>query len=161
VSDASRELASDLAVRALGLTASPSRRIYADVTVEQAIGGIDDTPYGAVALAEDPASLGKAISDAPMLAPVPRAGAWNAIALATGPGDGWVAGGSLHLDDEPLVRFQQYKALGRLGTKTALEQLTRAASGEREPLLAELLIDTLAIHGIGLARRSLVSPAAP
>jgi hypothetical protein len=150
--DASRELASDLAVRALGLAAQPSARVFADQTVQQELSGIDDTPYGAPALAENPAAVAQAIAATQSSDAVARASAWNVAAMAAGPGDPWLGSDKLHLDDDPLVRFFQYKTLARLGTKTSMDEMRGALAHEEEPLLVELLKDAIASGGIGLRR---------
>jgi hypothetical protein len=153
MSDASREMASDLAVRALGLYGPPSARVFGDEGQLHDIGGLDDTPYGADALAEKTAAVEGALRglgehDARM-----RAAAWNVAAMAAGPGDPWNAGDSMTLDDDALVRFVQYKALARLGSAEALDRLGQALSREDEPLLAEFLRDVVATRGTGFPRK--------
>jgi hypothetical protein len=81
-----------------------------------------------------------------------RAAAWNVVAMAAGPGDPWQAGATLHLDDDALVRFVQYKALARLGTPAALHQLSSAAEREDDPVLSELVADAIKTGGTGLPR---------
>ncbi len=153
VSDAAREMASDLAVRALALGADASARVFVDDAQQRASAGLDDTPYGAPALEEDEASVAGLTPklgehhDAAM-----RAAAWNVVAMAAGPSDAWVAGDKLRLDEAPLVRFVQYKGLARLGSATAMAQLVAAAAKEEHPLLAEFLRDAIASGGTGLAR---------
>jgi hypothetical protein len=152
VSDAARELASDLAVRALGLVSAPSARVFADETERASLGGIDDTPIGAAALiesAEKAASMLEALHDGDATI---RAAAWNVIALAAGPGDPWPLGDVFTTDDDLLVRFFQYKALARQGSARQLAQLHAARLKEDEPLLAELADDAQATGGIGFAR---------
>jgi hypothetical protein len=152
LSDAARELASDLAVRALGLLAEPSARVFTDADQQRQRAGLDDSPYGPAALQETGAtnpSLQKAITDGSASV---RAAAWNALAMALGPGDPWSASVKLTLDDDAAVRFAQYKALARLGSDAALAELRAAAQNEGEPLLAELLADALRTGGTGLAR---------
>jgi hypothetical protein len=151
LSDAARELASDLALRALGLLAEPSARVFVDADQQRLHSGLDDSPFGPAALQETGAtnpSIQKAITDPN--APV-RAAAWNALAMAAGPGDPWSAGVKLTLDDDAAVRFAQYKALARLGSDAALAQL-RSAAGDGEPLLAELIADALRTGGTGFPR---------
>jgi len=151
LSDAARELASDLTVRALGLLAEPSARVFVDADQQRLQSGLDDSPFGPAALQETGAanpSIQKAITDPN--APV-RAAAWNALAMAAGPGDPWSAGAKLTLDDDAAVRFAQYKALARLGSDAALAQL-RTAAGDGEPLLAELIADALRTGGTGFPR---------
>jgi hypothetical protein len=152
LSDVAREMASDLAVRGLALAAEPSARVFVDEAQQRELSGLDDSPYGPAALAENEAAVQGALRalgehDAPT-----RAAAWNVAALAAGPGDPWLGGDQLRLDEDPLVRFVQYKALARLGTQTALSQLGATVDKEDHPLLAEFLRDALASHGIGLAR---------
>jgi hypothetical protein len=152
MSDATRELASDLALRALALTAEPSHRVFADEQVERELAGLDDSAYGPAALSENPkavASTLAAISGADAEA---RAAGWNVAAMAAGPGDPWMAGDRMRLDDDSLVRFHQYKALARLSSSTSLGELRAALAREEDPLLAELVRDSLASGGIGLAR---------
>jgi hypothetical protein len=159
VSDASREMASDLALRALGLTADPGQRVFADDETERELGGTDDTTIGAGALTESaaavPALLAQLGSTAPGSAAVDvtaRASVWNSVAMSVGPGDAWNAGDKLRLDDEPFVRFYQYKALARLASPAALAQLGGARDHEDASLLSELLADSLSTGGIGFPR---------
>jgi hypothetical protein len=81
-----------------------------------------------------------------------RAAAWNVAAMAAGPGDPWPAGSAMKLDDDPLVRFVQYKALARFGGESARARLQQASKEEDEPLLVEFVRDALATDGTGLAR---------
>ena len=152
LSDAAREIASDLAVRALGLLAEPSARVFTDGAQQRARAGLDDSPFGPAALQETAAAseaVRQGMGDA---SPGVRAAAWNAAAMAAGPGDDWMFGAALALDDDVGVRFEQYKALARIGSPRALAQLRSAARGEGEPLLAELLADAIGSGGTGLAR---------
>ncbi len=161
LSDAAREMASDLAVRALGLEGTPSARVFPNEDASQRLAGIDDTPLGASALGESPASVVGALAALRNGDTATRAAGWNVAAMAAGPGDPWLAGPSLILDDDPYVRFYQYKALARSGTAEGLAELRRALGEEEEALLAEFIGDSLASSGIGLARRpgSVVPPA--
>jgi hypothetical protein len=152
MSDAARELASDLALRALGLLGEPSARVFADESHQRDSAGLDDAPYGAAALQENPAAVSGALRalgehDAAM-----RAASWNVAAMAAGPGDEWVAGNAMRLDDDPIVRFVQYKALARLASAVALEQLHTARRKEHDSLLAEFIDDAVSSRGIGVAR---------
>jgi hypothetical protein len=52
VSDAARELASDLAIRALGLSGEPSARVFTDEAERADLASIDDAPGGVAALSE-------------------------------------------------------------------------------------------------------------
>jgi hypothetical protein len=158
MSDASRELASDLVVRALGLGGAPSARVFADEATRTRTAGVDDSPFGPAALAEsidrvassEGRGLGLSTRD---LDPATRAGAWNAIAMSTGPGDPLYAG-DVTPDEEPVVRFYQYKALARASSKTSLGRLRDLLAREDEPYLAELAKDALATGGIGVPRRT-------
>jgi hypothetical protein len=152
MSDAARELASDLALRALGLLADPSARVFADEDAQRAGAGLDDTPFGSAALEENTAAVEHALRSAKDHDPVLRAAAWNVAAMASGPGEPWPGDAKLELDEHPMVRFEQYKALARLATPSSLTELEGAAQREGDPLLAQLLRDSLASEGIGLAR---------
>jgi len=152
MSDVTRELASDLALRALALESGPSQRVFADQDAMKATGGLDDSPYGALALGEVGTSPPVPFEEMDKLDVVPRAAAWNAIAMGAGPGEPWLAGDRMRLDDEAFVRFHQYKALARLGSQRSLGELRAAADLESDKLLAELVRDALQSGGIGLAR---------
>jgi hypothetical protein len=152
LSDAAREMASDLAIRALGLRADPSARVFTDEAQQRATAGLDDTPYGPAALQENAGAVEGAMRAMSEHEGHMRAAAWNVVAMAAGPGDPWLAGDTLKLDENPIVRFVQYKALARLATPGAIAQLRVAAPKEEEELLAELLRDATATGGIGLAR---------
>lgn len=160
ISDASREMASDLAVRALGLHGPPSARVFGDEGQLHDIGGLDDTPYGADALAERAAGVAGAMQGLKELNARLRAAAWNVVAMAAGPGDPWNAGDTIALDDDALVRFVQYKALARLGSAEALDRLNQAISKEDDPLLVELLRDAVATLGTGFPRKGYEARAA-
>jgi hypothetical protein len=159
-SDAARELASDLAIRALGLVAAPSARVFHDDAAARLSAGLDDSSLGAVALIDAPSAVPTVLSAlrAPDL--VTRATAWNVFAMATGPGEGWLAESHLALDDDPYVRFHQYKALARLGSTEAMAQLHVARAREDEPLLVEFIDDSIASGGIGVAPPAASVPAA-
>ncbi len=151
-SDASRELVSDLVLRALGLAAEPSARVFADAEQERQRAGLDDSPFGAAALQETggPAdAVRRALTDGH---PGIRSAAWNVVAMAAGPGDPWLGGAALTLDEDASVRFEQYKALARHGSDASLAQLRGAQPNEGDPLLAEFLADALKTGGTGLAR---------
>lgn len=150
--DAARELASDLAIRALGLVAEPSARVFADESEQHAAAGLDDSPFGPAALSETTATLDAAMRATGDHDPELRAAAWNVVAMAAGPGDPWRGGPTLALDDDPLVRCVQYKALARLGTPAALQQLSSAAAREDDPVLSELVADAVRSGGTGLPR---------
>jgi hypothetical protein len=152
LSDAAREMTSDLALRALGLRAVPSTRVFADEGQQHATAGLDDTPWGPAALQENVAMVPHALQSLDAHDTVLRAGAWNVVAMTAGPDEPWPAGEQLALDSEPLVRFVQYKALARHGGEVALAQLRDATAKEGDGLLLELLRDALATGGTGLAR---------
>ena len=156
-----RELASDLAVRALGLGASPSARVFRDEAAARIFSGIDDSPLGPAALAEKPDGVAPVLPDLKDPDSTTRASAWNVVAMAAGPGDPWDAGSSLSLDDDPFVRFFQYKALARLGSPGAMAQLRKALGDESEPQLRELLSDAIGSGGTGLARPPSTKASAP
>jgi hypothetical protein len=151
--DAAREMASDLAVRALGLAASPSARVFRNEAAAGMLAGVDDTPLGTSALAETPLAAVLALPALRAPEPAARAAAWNVVAMASGPGESWIGGPALTLDDDPYVRFYQYKALGRQASQDSLGALGHALVGEEEPLLAELARDSIASGGTGVARR--------
>jgi hypothetical protein len=151
-SDAAREMASDLAVRALALHALPSTRAFADEDQQKTASGLDDSPWGPAALSETPAGVERAMRSLDPHDATLRAAAWNVVALAVGPGDPWPTGEKVALDDDALVRFVQYKALARLGSAGAMAQLRGALPTESDGLLAEMLRDAIASGGIGVAR---------
>jgi hypothetical protein len=152
MSDAARELASDLAVRALDLVAGASARVFADEDERATLGGIDDTSLGAAALTE---SAEKAAQVAPLLhdsdASI-RAAAWNIVAMASGPGDPWALGDVFTPDDELTVRFYQYKALAREASAATMAQLRGASAHEDESILSELARDALGSGGLTFPR---------
>jgi hypothetical protein len=152
LSDAGREMASDLAVRALGLPGEPTARLFGDETQQRAAAGLDDSPYGPAALMENEASVAGAMRSLGEHDAQARAAAWNVAAMAAGPGDPWAAGDSMKLDGDALVRFVQYKALARLGSAAALSRLAQALAQEGDPLLAEFLRDAAASGGTGMQR---------
>jgi hypothetical protein len=153
MSDASRELVSDLVVRVLSLGGVPSTRVFPDEQARAASAGIDDTVFGPAALTE---ASDRAPSVGSSLGPIDKttaqAASWNAIAMAAGPEDPPFAS-AVTFEDDPVVRYYQYKALARQGSAQAMGQLKDALPREEEAWLAELVKDTLAIGGIGLARR--------
>lgn len=160
MADAAREMASDLAIRGLALRTDVSARAFADEGEQHSLGGLDDTPWGPAALQEAQAGAEHALRTLDAHDTTLRAAAWNVVALAAGPGEPWLAGDALSLDDEALVRFQQYKALARHGTPQALAQLRSAAEKEGNALLAELARDAVASGGTGLARSSRTNASA-
>ncbi len=152
LSDVSRELASDLAVRVLGLGGAPSARVFKDEAARATSGGVDDTLFGGAALSEAPDRVGLVVPSLRDLDPAVRAAAWNAVAMAMGPGQRWF-GGDPAPDEEPIVRFYQYKALARSASVPSLAKLKEARRHEEEGWLLELVDDALATGGLGLPRR--------
>jgi hypothetical protein len=151
-SDAAREMASDLAMRALALSCEPSARVFSDETQQRASAGLDDSPYGPAALMENPAAVEGALRSLGEHDATMRASAWNVAAMAAGPGEPWTAGEKISLDEDPMVRFAQYKALARLDTALARRQLAIARDTETDLLLVEFLRDSLATQGLVVAR---------
>lgn len=153
MSDAAREMASDIAVRALGLGTLPSTRVFTDEAERVVNAGTDDTPLGPVALSESPERVRGILSARFEHDATTRAAAWNALAMASGPGDEWLGGKEpLTPDEDAMVRFYQYKALGRAASPASLAELRAAKLREGEGWLSEVIDDTLASAGIGLAR---------
>jgi hypothetical protein len=152
MSDATREMASDLVVRIAGLEGAASARAFDDEQERADLAGIDDGPLGDMALAEkvDRPALTIALADAHGNV---RAAAWNAVAMGAGPGDPWPLGDTFAADDDASVRFYQYKALARQASAASLTQLQIALSTEKDALLAELAADALSSGGLGLPRR--------
>jgi hypothetical protein len=158
LADASREMASDLALRALGLQAAPSVRVFADEAQQRALSGLDDSPWGAAALQENPASADRALRSRDERDAVLRAAAWNVVAMAAGPGEPWPGGAeAMKLDDDALVRCVQYKALGRHASPAALAQLRAASTTEGDGILSEMLRDAIASGGLGVARTKAIA----
>jgi hypothetical protein len=160
-SDVTRELASDLVVRALALSSTPSQRVFESEEAIHETAGVNDLPLGALALAEAPARIAPLLPSAATLEVGARAALWNAVAMSVGPGDPWPAGERLALDDEDFVRFYQYKALARFASPGTLAQLREARDKEPSALLAELVGDALSTGGIGLPRPHDAATAAP
>jgi hypothetical protein len=152
LSDAAREMASDLMLRGLALQAEPSARVFVDDAQQRSESGLDDTPWGPAALQENPAAIEGAMRQVNADDATMRAAAWNVVAMCVGPGEPWTAGDKMHLDDDALVRFQQYKALARLAAPGSLEQLRAMAEKEDVALLVEFLRDSLGSGGIGIPR---------
>jgi hypothetical protein len=156
LSDATREMASDLIVRVLGLQGTSSARAFQDEAQHADLAGIDDGPIGDMALAEkiDRAAIDVALGD-PVVSV--RGAAWNAVAMSVGPGDPWPLGDTFIKDDDARVRFYQYKALARQASAATLVQLQAAARTETDAMLAELAADAIASGGIGSPRLSRLS----
>ena len=157
MSDAAREMASDLAVRVLGLSGTSSARAFEDEAERSERAGLDDSPLGAAALAgilpPSPA-LEHALGDKDNGV---RASAWNAVAMSVGPGDRWPLGDTFVADEDVRVRFYQYKALAREASAATLVQLQ---TGGREgrlvaPLRAFAQRLPLASGGLGISRSRL------
>jgi hypothetical protein len=148
MSDVSRELASDLAVRVLGLKTKPSGRAFANEVAERDGAGIDDTAMGGTALSETAESAKAAASSLRDPDPLVRAAAWNVVAMASGPDDAWAGGVDDHMDDDAFVRFYQYKAYARHGSRATLSALKRALKAEPQDLLEEFLKDVLGGEGL-------------
>jgi hypothetical protein len=152
LSDAAREMASDLAVRALALRTAPSARAFEDEGEQRARGGLDDSAWGPAVLMENPAVVARALRSLDTHDAASRAAVWNVVAMASGPDEPWGAGESLTLDDDAYVRFEQYKALARRGSPASLAQLRLAVAKEGDELLAEMARDALASGGTGFRR---------
>jgi len=156
MSDVTRELASDLGLRVLELEGRPSARLFADQDAQQLLGGADDTPAGAAALAEDADAAGKFVEAAHRndLDANARAAAWNAIAMASGPERPWIGGIDTQLADNTFVRFFQYKALARHATPATMRELKTARGKEEHSLLLEFLHDLEPTGGLGITGRT-------
>ncbi len=152
MSDAAREMASDLLVRVLGLSFAPSERVFEAEVKRSKLGGVDDADLGRAELAEriaDRPALEQALGDTDADA---RASAWNLVAMTVGPGDPWPLGDTFVPDEDARVRFYQYKALAREASAATLTQLKDAASHETNALLQELARDSVASGGLGFPR---------
>jgi len=156
MSDVTRELVSDLAIRVLGLQGKPSARVFADQDAERQLAGVDDTPAGAAALAQD-AEAANTFTEAAHrrdLDGATRAAAWNAVAMASGPDRPWIGGIETGIDDDTFIRFFQYKALARHATPPTLRELKTALKHEENDLLLEFLHDLEGTGGLGLTGRT-------
>lgn len=152
MSDAAREVASDLAVRALGLGGEPSARVFADEAARARSAGVDDTIFGPAGLSEAPDRVALVAPSLRDIDPQVRAAAWNAIAMAMGPGERWLTPEPIP-DDAAIVRYYQYKALARNASASSITKLKLARVEEEEAWLREMLTDALATGGLGLPRR--------
>jgi hypothetical protein len=152
MSDVSRELASDLAIGVLDLTAKPSERVFANEEAQRLTAGVDDAPFGVIALAEDAEAARGVVNQLRDPDPMLRASAWNAIAMASAPDRPWIGGVDTMYDDDAYVRFFQYKALARHASSSTLADAKRAVKRENHSLLEESLKDSLASGGLGLRR---------
>ena len=59
-------------------------------------------------------------------------------------------GGEMFSDEDAFVRFYQYKAFARHGTRATLSSAKRALRREPQALLEEFLRDTLASDGLAV-----------
>ena len=133
MSDVTREMASDLVVRVLGLRSGKSTRVFRTESEREGLQGLDDGELGAATLAEQVrrATVDQALGTGDAEA---RAAAWNAVAMAVGPGDAWPLGATFVRDGDARVRFYQYKALAREASAATLAQLSgRGARPEGGP----------------------------
>ena len=155
MSDVTRELASDIATGALELRGTPSMRAFANEDAEKAATGVNDSPLGPVALAEDVAQTKRlAVPELKSRFSAVRAVAWNAVALASFPDEPWIGGIDTVLDEDAYVRFFQYKALARHGSRATLLELRRAHKKESQDLLKEFLKDLVASDGLTFPRQA-------
>lgn len=153
MSDMVRELATDIAVGALHLQQTVGARAFANEDAEHQTAGVNDSPLGPVALSGDPhAALRDAIPELRSRVAGMRATAWNAVAMASSPDAPWIGGVDTVLDDDAFVRFFQYKALARHGSRATLLELRRAIKRENQDLLKEFLKDAVESDGLGFPR---------
>jgi hypothetical protein len=158
MSDVTRELASDIAVGALDLRGSTTVRSFTNEDTEKATTGVNDLPLGPTALAEDvPQTKRLAVPELRSRFSGVRASAWNAVALASFPDEPWIAGIDTLLDEDAYVRFFQYKALARHGSRATLTELRRAHKKESQDLLKEFLKDLIASDGLTFPRQERVA----
>ena len=150
MSDASREIASDLAIGVLGLEASPSKRVFANDGAERESAGIDDGALGSLILAEDEDATRAVVPQLREGDPLTRAAAWNAVAMAARPDGSWIAGIETSYDDDAFVRLFQYKAFARHASPSALSDLRRALKREDQTFLEEFLRDAIAAGTLGV-----------
>lgn len=155
MSDVTRELASDIAVGALSLQGSATVRAFSNDDTEKATSAVNDGALGPVALAEDPAQTKRlAVPELTSRFSAVRAVAWNAVALASFPDEPWIGGIDTLLDDDAYVRFFQYKALARHGSRATLLEVRRAHKRETQDLLKEFLKDLVASDGLTFPRQA-------
>lgn len=153
MSDVVRELATDIAVGALHLQQTVSARAFANEDAEHQTAGVNDSPLGPVALSGDVALATRdAVPELRSRVAGIRATAWNAIAMASSPDSAWIGGVDTVLDDDAFVRFFQYKALARHGSRATLLELRRAHKRENQDLLKEFLKDAVESDGLGFPR---------
>jgi hypothetical protein len=155
MSDVTRELASDIAVGALDLHGSATVRSFANDDTEKATTSVNDGPLGPVALAEDVAQTKRvAVPELKSRFSAVRATAWNAVALASFPDEPWIGGIDTVLDEDAYVRFFQYKALARHGSRATVLEVRRAYKKESQDLLKEFLKDLVASDGLTFPRQA-------
>jgi hypothetical protein len=155
MSDVTRELASDIAVGALDLRGSAAVRSFANDDAEKATSSVNDGPLGAVALAEDVGQTKRmAVPELKSRFSAVRATAWNAVALASFPDEPWIGGIDTVLDEDAYVRFFQYKALARHGSRATMLDVRRAYKKENQDLLKEFLKDLVASDGLTFPRQA-------
>jgi len=158
MSDVTRELVSDLAVGALGLSGVASVRAFSNDDAEKATSSVNDGPLGPVVLAENPAlTKREAVPQLTSRISPERAVAWNAVAMSSFPDEPWIGGIDTVLDEDAFVRFFQYKALARHGSRATLLELRRANKKETQDLLKELLKDLLASDGLTFWRHERIA----
>jgi len=159
MSDTTRELVSDLAVRALGLSGHGSARLFDSDDAEHRGAGVDDAPFGLRSLAQSVEGAKKSLEETHDSDSRHRAAAWNAVAMAASPGGPWLAGIDTVFDRNVQVRFYQYKALARHASPATLRELKVAQEHEKNDLLIEFLKDLQASGGLPLMRRVPVDAA--
>jgi hypothetical protein len=153
MSDVTRELASDIAVGALDLRGSATLRSFANDDTEKATTSVNDGALGPVALSEDPSQAKRfAVPELKSRFSMVRATAWNAVAMASFPDEPWIGGIDTVLDEDAYVRFFQYKALARHGSRATLLEVQRAHKKETQDLLKEFLKDLVASDGLTFPR---------
>lgn len=153
MSDMTRELATDIAVGALHLQQTVSTRSFPNEDAEHQTAGVNDAPMGAVSLSGDVALVMRdAVPELRSRIAGMRALAWNAVAMASSPDLPWIGGVDTVLDDDAFVRFYQYKALARHGSRATLLELRRAHKRETQDLLKEFLKDAVGSDGLGFAK---------
>lgn len=161
MSDVTRELASDLGVRVLGLRGSTTRRRFADAEAERASSGYDDSELGDRALAATPDAARAVRAELQAPDKQRRAAAWNAIAMAAAPDGPWLAGVDTVFDRDAVVRFYQYKALARHASPATLRELKLASSRDKSATLKEFLGDLGATGGLPLRPSGEAAPRTP
>ncbi|MEO8874880.1 MAG: hypothetical protein ABI461_04765 [Polyangiaceae bacterium] len=154
-SDVTRELVSDLGIGALGLKGTAGVRAFSNDDTEKATASVDDSTLGPVVLAEDVALTRRdAVPELQSRISPMRATAWNAVAMSSFPDEPWIGGVDTVLDVDAFVRFFQYKALARHGSRATLTELRRAYKIENQDLLKELLKDLVASDGLNFPRQA-------